>query len=48
MTKRTFFPKDERAKAPLEIIHSDGCGPLNVKATRPMNILSLLLMIFKI
>ena len=32
MTKRAFLEKGERAKAPLEIIHGDICGPLNVKA----------------
>ena len=32
MTKRSG--KGERAKAPLEIIHTDICGPLNVKVRR--------------
>ena len=32
MTKRAFSAKGEREKAPLEIIRSDVCGPLNVKA----------------
>ncbi|RVW76960.1 Retrovirus-related Pol polyprotein from transposon TNT 1-94 [Vitis vinifera] len=32
MTKRPFSAKGERAKVPLEIIHTDVCGPLNVKA----------------
>ncbi|KAA0067938.1 gag/pol protein [Cucumis melo var. makuwa] len=32
MTKRPFTGKDYRAKEPLELIHSDLCGPMNVKA----------------
>ena len=32
MTKRPFTGKYYRAKKPLELIHSDLCGPLNVKA----------------
>ena len=32
MTKRAFSAKGERVRAHLEIIHSDVCGPLNVKA----------------
>ena len=32
MTKRSFSAKGERAKKPLELIHSDVCGPLNVQA----------------
>ena len=32
MTKRPFIGKYYRAKKPLELIHSDLCGPLNVKA----------------
>ena len=32
MTKKQFSTKGERAKAPLEIIHTDVCGPLNIKA----------------
>ena len=32
MNKRPFSTKSERAKAPIEIIHTDVCGPLNVKA----------------
>ncbi|KAL6327640.1 hypothetical protein AAG906_022203 [Vitis piasezkii] len=32
MTKRPFSTKGERAKVPLEIIHTDVCGPLNVKS----------------
>lgn len=31
MDKRKCLAKDERAKAPLDIIHSNVCGPLNVK-----------------
>ena len=32
MTKRPFSAKGERAKDPLELVHSDVCGPLNVQA----------------
>ena len=32
MTKRSFSAKGFRAKEPLELVHSDVCGPLNVKA----------------
>ncbi|KAA0067441.1 gag/pol protein [Cucumis melo var. makuwa] len=32
MTKRPFIGKGYRAKEPLELIHSDLCGPMNVKA----------------
>ena len=32
MTKRPFIGKCYRAKEALELIHSDLCGPLNVKA----------------
>ncbi|KAA0065400.1 gag/pol protein [Cucumis melo var. makuwa] len=32
MTKRPFTEKGYRAKEPLELIHSDLCGPMNVKA----------------
>ena len=32
MTKRPFKTKGYRAKEPLELIHSDVCGPINVKA----------------
>ena len=32
MTKRPFTGKRFRAKEPLELIHSDVCGPMNVKA----------------
>ncbi|KAA0041242.1 gag/pol protein [Cucumis melo var. makuwa] len=32
MTKRPFAGKGYRAKEPLELIHSDLCGPMNVKA----------------
>ncbi|KAA0046028.1 gag/pol protein [Cucumis melo var. makuwa] len=31
MTKRHFTEKGYRAKEPLELIHSDLCGPMNVK-----------------
>ena len=31
MTKRPFTRKGYRAKEPLELIHSDLCGPMNVK-----------------
>ena len=30
MTKRPFFAKGQRATQPLELVHSDVCGPLNV------------------
>ena len=32
MTKRSFTGKGLRAKEPLELVHSDLCGPMNVKA----------------
>ncbi|KAA0056556.1 gag/pol protein [Cucumis melo var. makuwa] len=32
MTKRSFSGKGLRAKTPLELVHSDLCGPMNVKA----------------
>ncbi|KAA0060399.1 gag/pol protein [Cucumis melo var. makuwa] len=32
MTKRPFTGKGYRAKEPLKLIHSDLCGPMNVKA----------------
>ena len=32
MTKRPFSGKGERAKEPLQLVHSDVCGPLNVQA----------------
>ncbi|KAA0061307.1 gag/pol protein [Cucumis melo var. makuwa] len=32
MTKRSFTGKGLRAKTPLELVHSDLCGPINVKA----------------
>ncbi|TYJ96374.1 gag/pol protein [Cucumis melo var. makuwa] len=32
MTKRSFTGKGLRAKTPLELVHSDLCGPMNVKA----------------
>ncbi|TYK16397.1 retrovirus-related pol polyprotein from transposon tnt 1-94 [Cucumis melo var. makuwa] len=32
MTKRRFTGKGHKAKEPLELIHSDLCGPMNVKA----------------
>ncbi|KAA0037569.1 gag/pol protein [Cucumis melo var. makuwa] len=32
MTKRSFTGKSLRAKTPLELVHSDLCGPMNVKA----------------
>ena len=32
MTKCSFSAKGERAKQPLGLVHSDVCGPLNVKA----------------
>ncbi|KAA0032043.1 gag/pol protein [Cucumis melo var. makuwa] len=31
-TKRSFTGKGLRAKTPLELVHSDLCGPMNVKA----------------
>ena len=31
MTKRSFSTKGFRAKEPLELVHSDVCGPLNVQ-----------------
>ncbi|TYK23425.1 retrovirus-related pol polyprotein from transposon tnt 1-94 [Cucumis melo var. makuwa] len=31
MTKRSFTGKGLRAKTPLELVHSDLCGPMNVK-----------------
>ena len=32
MTRRSFSAKGFRAKEPLELVHSDVCGPLNVQA----------------
>ena len=32
MTKRPFSAKRTRAKEPLQLVHSDVCGPLNVQA----------------
>ena len=32
MTKRSFLEKGFRAKEPLELVHLDVCGPLNVQA----------------
>ena len=32
MTKRSFTGKGLRAKEPLELVHSDLCGPMNVRA----------------
>ncbi|KAL0559430.1 hypothetical protein IC582_004040 [Cucumis melo] len=34
MTKRSFTGKGLRAKTSLELVHSDLCGPMNVKARR--------------
>ena len=33
MTKRPFSAKGERAKEPLQLVHSDVCSPLNVQAS---------------
>ena len=32
MTKRPFLVKGERSKEPLQLVHSDVCGPLSVQA----------------
>ena len=32
MTKRPFSAKGERSKEPLQLVHSDICGPLSVQA----------------
>ena len=32
MTKRPFSEKGFRAKETLELVHTDLCGPMNVKA----------------
>ena len=32
MTKRPFSTKGERSKEPLQLLHSDVCGPLSVRA----------------
>ena len=32
MTKRSFSEKGYRAKKTLELVHTDLCGPMNVKA----------------
>ncbi|KAA0042331.1 gag/pol protein [Cucumis melo var. makuwa] len=34
MTKRSFTEKGLRVKTPLELVHSDLCGPMNVKTRR--------------
>ena len=36
MTKRPFAAKDNRSNEVLELVHSDLCGPMNIKAS--MNI----------
>ena len=32
MTKRPFSAKGQRAKEPLQLVHSDVCGPMSVQA----------------
>ena len=32
MTNRPFSAKGERSKEPLQLVHSDVCGPLSVQA----------------
>ena len=32
MTKRSFSAKGTRAKGPLQLVHSDVCGPVSVQA----------------
>ena len=32
MTKRSFSAKGVRATVPLELVHTDVCGPINVQA----------------
>ena len=34
MTKRPFSANGERAKEPLQLVHSDVCGPVSVQARR--------------
>ena len=33
MTKRPFSTKGKRAELPLQLVHLDVCGPLNVQAS---------------
>ena len=47
MTKRPLFEKGYKAKETLELVHTDLCGPMNVKAREGMNISSVLLMIIQ-
>ena len=44
MTKRPFKAKGYRATKPLELVHTDVCGPINVKPEEGMSILSPLQM----
>ena len=45
ITKRPFTRKGLKATQPLELIHSDVCRPMNVKARGGYSIMSLLVMI---
>ncbi|KAA0051182.1 gag/pol protein [Cucumis melo var. makuwa] len=47
MTKRSFTGKGLRAKTPLELVHSDLFGPMNVKAQGGYDISLVLLMIIR-
>ncbi|KAA0043438.1 gag/pol protein [Cucumis melo var. makuwa] len=47
MTKRSFNGKGLRAKTPLELVHSDLCGPMMSKLGEDTNISSVLLMIIQ-
>ena len=47
MTRRPFFAKGERAKKPLELVHTDVCGLLNVQARGSYDYSIHLLMIFQ-
>ncbi|TYK06494.1 gag/pol protein [Cucumis melo var. makuwa] len=48
MTKRSFTGKGLRAKTALKLVHSDICGPMNVKGKEDTNISLVLLMIIRV
>ena len=47
MTKRPFSIKGKRSKEPLQLAHSDDCGPLSDKLEVVMNISSTSLTIIQ-